>query len=235
MLAAGPLTISQLAFRLGIPRQLVHYHVKHLQSEGLIRVKDVVKTGRGVSSKAYLLKQGAVLAVADPYEVEKVSAWLEHYYVRNVRNMSKKSRTAKNPSIELPLFFYHLMRLCSNPGIDAGGLFRLYGERFAEDVIIKNVHPNDSKGSGFKMFEKALLLFKEFAYANLAMKNENGLIQFRTFLGSGAYDTRVDEFIHSVLRRLVNAYLGDRFVVQKFPPNGRTYSYIIKRTGVKEL
>ncbi|MCS7136780.1 MAG: winged helix-turn-helix domain-containing protein [Candidatus Caldarchaeum sp.] len=231
LLASKPMAVSEMARQLRVPRQLVHYHVKQLLSDGLVVVKDVVK------SRVYSLKHGSLVAVSSPAEVQKNLIQLEEYYAKNVRQLSKLQHDMLRLRLGFALFMYQMMRTCSIlVGLDSHSLFRNYGERVAEDVVVKSVVSQHGRSSGVEMFERGLQALDKLADTNPSTFKNKGLIHLRTFLGSGLYDPRVDEFLHSLLLRTALAFLGERCAVEKFPQHRtQAYSYLVRRTGVKEL
>ncbi|MEM2095910.1 MAG: winged helix-turn-helix domain-containing protein [Candidatus Caldarchaeum sp.] len=236
-LAARPMTAPGLAERLNLPRQLVHYHLRKLLHERAVVVKDVVRRNSGVMTKVYSLHPGLKLvAVASPAKVQKTLLWLEDHYAEFVRGVSRHFEDIKQVRLDFILFMYHVMRACSElVGIDQHSLLRDYGGRFAGDVVGRAVRRDGGRLSGAEMFRKALKVFDEIADVSPSMF-DGRMVHFRTFLGSSVYDSRLDAFIQSVLARVAVVCLGGRTVVEKFPSaKSSTYSYIIRRTGVKQL
>ncbi len=240
LLSTHNLTAFEIAKRLGLPIQLVYYHLKVLSNDGIIMLKDVKKYGR-FRVKVYGLRHGkSVIVVPDHEKVHDKLQWLEEYYVKHIKALPKNGADTSMIRLEFALFMYHVMRTCLDlMGVDQERIFKTYGAKIASDIIaplIGEINLN----LGRTEFRKALFLLDNIMDGGLTIIDEGGkthhIVHFKTFLASGKYDARVDVFLHSCLEKLSQIFLKGKTVVEKYPNTAvASYSYLIKKVDVKNF
>ncbi len=108
-----PASAATLAARVGVPRQKVNYHLKTLESHGLVELAEERRLG-GITERvlrataaAYMVSPGALdAAAADPAEApDRVSArYLIALAGRVVREVGDLARRAASSGKRLPTF-----------------------------------------------------------------------------------------------------------------------------------
>ncbi|MEM4303064.1 MAG: winged helix-turn-helix domain-containing protein [Candidatus Caldarchaeum sp.] len=243
LLATKPMTVSEIATTLHVPRQLVHHHLRRLLRDGVVFVKDVVKTNGRYRSRVYSLRDGITLVtIKDPGTMRHTLLWLENYYIKHIKNLPKAPQHIDNLRNEFILFMYQVMRVCSElVGLDQHGLLRLYGERLAKDVVVPLALAGDANDnhSGSDLFKRTVTLVAEITSSSHSIfngKTTQSIIHFKGFLGSDRYDSRIDEFILSVLQTAAQSLMRGKVLVEKFPQNRSTsYTYLVRRADVKQF
>ena len=241
MLATCNATASEIANQLNIPKQIVYYHLEVLSREGVVTVKDIMKRSGRFRARVYGLRHGrSVITVPNPEKVLDTRRWLEDYYLKHLKSLTKRAVDTSMLRQEFTLFMYHVMRICSElTGIDQNSIFKEYGDKIASEIVIPLIKIKNLN-SGRHAFRKALFLLDKIIDGGLSIMGKDTkttyIIHFKTFLASSRYDARIDGLFISFLEKIAQTFLKGKTVVEKYPSKIVTsYSYLVKRVDVKDF
>jgi len=230
-LVREPLTLSELAKRLDLDRQLVYHHLRSLVKEGLVERMVYGRTVR------YLTKTETFMGELFPTPAQQFlkssfEEMLWRYYRESLVNevryrLMDGSFDPMRLRAPIATFLLHVIRFMEPFYNYKQSIFmREIGSKIATDILIPltQQHKNHLQ----ELFALVETLFES---KLTAMEYGDGIvITILKFLGVGGYDLRFDDLILGILDTVFKEFSDVKSVVCKYPVATRKlhYSYLVK-------
>lgn len=226
-----PMAASEIARKLGVDRQLVHYHLKSLTNDGLaIRIR----TGKAVKYLARIerLIEYSFLSAPDLSKREELmkkildvfnTTQLSHH---NDMNFIEMNANVVIRNIVVNALFHAFRLLDPFYSYHSSVFLRELGNRLAKFVLTHTKHKTNER------CVSALAIFKEIFDADISLTRikHNYLLRVNRFMGFTDFDVRVDDVLLAFIESLFSNLLNRKVVVKKYPDHSlrRHYTYLIK-------
>jgi len=228
------MSLSEIADRLSVERQLVHYHLKSLMNSGWVTR---MKSGRNVkySTNVNKLLEKINSSSMDTITLEIARThFIERLYLELSRKRNFTNSNEEVPYLKLKLLIYStvLYAICITDPLyskSSAVFLREIGVILAK-YMMSQLRSMDLYRINLELTKE---LFEKILDAKIKLiKLRNGIfLHFNKFLNITIFDQKIDDLIIAFLEALFFQMIGREIHVKKYPESNfrRHYSFLIKK------
>jgi len=240
MLTREPMTLSEIANRLGVERQLVHYHLKSLMDSGWVtRMKSgrIFKYSTNINKLLEKINSSPIDAAT--LEIARAQ-FIERLNMELMRKSNFMNSNDEVPYLKLKLLIYStlLHAICITDPLYSNGssiFLRKIGAILAKYML--------SELKSKKMYRLNLEAVKELfekildAEIKLIKLRRGILLHFDKFLNIRLFDQKIDDVILGLTKSWFSQTIGPEIHVERYPATifRRHYSFLIKKDSYWDL